>query len=1440
MKNNLLYSSIIALCLLIGASGHAQCSNHESAEVEFDGTQYQTKLVVLDNYLCQTNLTYPGDMPSWISSISYNGSSKTFTIICNPNYSSYLRSYTIYATYNSIPQATIEVTQTCGSNCVYWYADSDGDGYGDYNATATPSNDSNPPFSGAVTNNLDNCPYVYSTSFNGCEYTFENRNWIRSYAYDINGGLKARTIQYYDELGKPTQSQVYDIKGRQAWAQQIFYDFQGRPALSTFSAPVTPSINNVFFGYKELFALDAADYQAPSSITTSEFDSGNLLNPPKIRNNIQYSLGWYYSNSNTSEPFQDITNRPYTRTIYSELRPGEVLRTIGANKVDTDGDGDADDNDNWIQGYTFSMIAGQELSQAAAFGDPVYNNIKTIKTVSRDVHGNEAVIFTDTDGKTLAAARTGGANVRPTTVDISTQGYVDVHIPDGITTGFTIQGVSGINTEVYDLMTEQTTTTATNSLSSGFYRVSITNLDSYNPTSPGTTVTVTCNENYYDYSLNEYDEAGRLIASYQPVGATKNQKPTSTFQYNALGQLLSTTSPDEGTANFKYRKDGQIRFSQNSKQLAASPEEFSYTNYDDLGRPVESGVATGDFSNLNADTSTVTTGIASEKQETRYDDLDSADISSLSGVHSDYVSPSFLAGNVAKTHNINTTTYYSYDVYGRVKWIVQKIPDLGAGAQNFKTIDYTYDPITGLVIEVDYQKHTVSERFIHRYTYDPDDDSLIKVETSTNGTNYNTQANYVYYETGALKQIELAPVSGIPLQTIDYVYNLNGQLKAINPGNDSNDLFSMQIDYHNTDFTRTISGITTHSYGQDRYNGNIKGIRWNNKELENGDHTQERTFSYYYNKNNWLTNAIYGQYVHTPGDGSSINIIDSETYQDVNKAFNATNSITLLPGFYAKPGTGQEVTAKIVTGTPSNFQSGDYNVFDITYDANGNIRTLNRNKHTESNENKMDQLSYNYNPQKPNQLVRVDDAAGEVLPGKDLDDQNGINYEYNQIGQLIKNHKENIEYIYNASGLVTEVKKNSNPLVKFFYNDKGFRVKKESYKSDGSGLDFTEHYVRDVAGTALAIYRDNTVKEYTIYGASRLGVYNKGDGSSYYQLTDHLGNVRAVTGRASDNTPLAIVSTTDYYPFGMPMPNRNNGENSYRYAYQGQEKDPETGKEAFELRLWDARIGRWLTTDPAGQYASPYLGMGNNPVGLIDPDGGFAGPPDWYYNSDTKELEWHEGSNADVADNLTWVGTNGASSEYLSQISKTFGGSGEVPFSFGLYWSGIKRYAEIRGDQIASGKIFGEAMMSAVPGKGLMVNTEAYANNVQTMIWLYETDFGNAEYAYYGGQFTGALGEALVMRGVGKLASGYGLSAFGGRFQGLYLNPSTKGITLFAIQNASKFKNSRWHFRLDLHLKSFPTGNRYTLHTHNGLRNGLSNRQWKFKIEQSSKHLIKF
>jgi RHS repeat-associated protein len=114
--------------------------------------------------------------------------------------------------------------------------------------------------------------------------------------------------------------------------------------------------------------------------------------------------------------------------------------------------------------------------------------------------------------------------------------------------------------------------------------------------------------------------------------------------------------------------------------------------------------------------------------------------------------------------------------------------------------------------------------------------------------------------------------------------------------------------------------------------------------------------------------------------------------------------------------------------------------------------------------------------------------------------------------------------------------------------------------------------------------------------------------------------VRAVI-QENPNLFSILLSYADYYAFGEQLPSRNT-TSDYRYAFQGQELDKETGMEAFQLRLWDGRIGRWLSPDPYGQYDSPYIGMGNNPVSMVDPDGGFAEGP-----GDPKPSLWQQFKN---------------------------------------------------------------------------------------------------------------------------------------------------------------------------------------------------------------------
>lgn len=95
---------------------------------------------------------------------------------------------------------------------------------------------------------------------------------------------------------------------------------------------------------------------------------------------------------------------------------------------------------------------------------------------------------------------------------------------------------------------------------------------------------------------------------------------------------------------------------------------------------------------------------------------------------------------------------------------------------------------------------------------------------------------------------------------------------------------------------------------------------------------------------------------------------------------------------------------------------------------------------------------------------------------------------------------------------------------------------------------------------------------------------------------------------------------SDYYPFGMTMPGRHYQKSltaggSYRFGFNGKEQDGEAWSGSagnqldFGARIYDSRLGRWLSLDPLqAKYSdlSPYNGIGNNPIWFVDPDGKYV------------------------------------------------------------------------------------------------------------------------------------------------------------------------------------------------------------------------------------------
>lgn len=89
-----------------------------------------------------------------------------------------------------------------------------------------------------------------------------------------------------------------------------------------------------------------------------------------------------------------------------------------------------------------------------------------------------------------------------------------------------------------------------------------------------------------------------------------------------------------------------------------------------------------------------------------------------------------------------------------------------------------------------------------------------------------------------------------------------------------------------------------------------------------------------------------------------------------------------------------------------------------------------------------------------------------------------------------------------------------------------------------------------------------------------------------------------------------VTQATDYGVWGDVIREQKTDDRIYRFGYQGQfaEKDEETSWNHFELREYDPIVGRWAAVDPYGQYWSPYVNVGNDPINYVDPSGGSGGP----------------------------------------------------------------------------------------------------------------------------------------------------------------------------------------------------------------------------------------
>lgn len=713
---------------------------------------------------------------------------------------------------------------------------------------------------------------------------------------------------------------------------------------------------------------------------------------------------------------------------------------------------------------------------------------------------------------------------------------------------------------------------------------------------------------YDDYGLLRYvlspEASARMITGTGTILKTDALITNYSYyyEYDNSKRMTLKKLPGAEAIYMVYDKRDRLVATQDGVQRAKSPQQWLFTRYDVLNRPIITGIL-----NTNDNVATIRNAAATATSlyESRGSSLKgytnncfpvstlktggetgsvaSTDLLTVT-YYDDYsytgalgINSSYKIDDYVDNDGVNNTNGYFDRVTGQVtgtctrvmddmaqdNWITSTpyYDDRGRVIQNRMSHNasgtlsgyseiiatkYSYDGLP--LIVKDKQTFNATDKEITK-TYDYDHAGrLLRVYSQVTGDAIGKilEAEMAYNELGQLKTKRLHNTtngSGIFFQELNYVYNIRGWLKQINdPDNLTGtapyaDYFAEKLLYNDAS-TSTMSNMSP----VNQYNGNISGMIINRKNDADAN-TLKSAYRYLYDGLSRLTEGKYAEYN------------------------SASNNYSTNLGRYDEKG--------------------------LTYDRNGNIRTLQRT----SAGTLVDDLVYRYtNNDASNQLQYITDNAANTTGFSDV--TGTTDYSYDENGNLNKDANRGLASIsYNVLNLPNVVYKDASNNTTYIYSATGAKLVS---KIMNGGVSNTRYYLG-----SFEYEKDKTLSLIKL----EEGIYTKLSGTFVYEyaLKDHLGNTR-ISFNATSSGP-SITQRTDYYPFGLTS-SAYNGSTGNDYLYNGKENQKDlTGIidwYDYGARFYDAQIGRWHSIDPLAEQLrrwSPYTYCRNNPIKFIDPDG---------------------------------------------------------------------------------------------------------------------------------------------------------------------------------------------------------------------------------------------
>ncbi|WP_338813100.1 DUF6443 domain-containing protein [Bernardetia sp. Wsw4-3y2] len=653
------------------------------------------------------------------------------------------------------------------------------------------------------------------------------------------------------------------------------------------------------------------------------------------------------------------------------------------------------------------------------------------------------------------------------------------------------------------------------------------------------------------YSYN-YDKRGRLVRKHTPG----HLKHTTSVYYDKLDRPILVQTPEQYTRG-----------------------EFTFTKYDNLGRPIQTGLyvhtrsylpsnaielETNLFETRNDDPTThyyTNTSFSSLGGEfivhtvNYYDDYGFLEIDELSFKTSPFAnSPeqdtrvkgmptgSKVAILDSQNPHQQPTTFLKsvvyYDDYGRA---------IQAQTQNHKEgidISYTEYDFEGKVLQTQTEHTTIvtqqptntGHQVKVKYSYAYDHVGRTKeVRQKIDNQEEVLLSRYQYNELGQTSKKQIHSEDGIEfLQDVDYRYNERGWLTHINDAELSNgdDLFGMEIMYQN-------------GYGGREYlDGKISTIRW-----KSASDNVQRQYAFDYDKMGRLTDAFFA------AKNESSNLFTEEV--------------------------------------------GNYNVQGIEYDLDGNILHMKRHGviqldraggvHTYG---VIDDMSYSYSWMENRGLMLVD--VNDVASTNDSDDfENGshsssTDFEYNHSGSLTKNNEKGVEFTYNHFELPTQINRIGNPLDKiiYTYNGAGSKLQKVvSEDGEKKKIDYVNGFQ----------YKDD-ILDFFPMPEGRI-VYRQGSYVREYHYKDHLGNLRLAFEKEEQRT--------GRYTLTMELDSAKSEEESFSHVKEARtDLKEQQGSYSARLTNADKPISKTIQVEKGDKISALVFATNDPEIAQHDPNKG--------------------------------------------------------------------------------------------------------------------------------------------------------------------------------------------------------------------------------------------